>query len=233
MLHQAAFRDAAPLITIVDDEDIVRRSLVDLFVSFDLPAIAFDGASEFLAGFNPERPGCLVLDINMPDCSGLELQRRLSDMGCSQPVVFITGFEDVKISIDAMKAGATDFFLKPFDSAQVVAAALRAIDLDGERRSERVLLGGAQRCYEKLTPREREVLRFVTDGLLNKQIAWEMGISEIMVKLHRGRMMKKMECRTLSELVRRYDLLIMAENASSQETHSQFLSDTRYPSRIL
>lgn len=211
MIHSMELQNAAPLITIVDDEDIVRKSLIDLFGSFDMPAVAFDGPADFLAGFDPGRPGCILLDINMPDFNGLELQKRLSAMGCSHPVVFITGFEDVRISVDAMKAGATDFFLKPFDSKKVVAAALKAINLDGERRTERVNLDNAHNCYGKLTPREREVLKFVTDGLLNKQIAWELGISEIMVKLHRGRMMKKMECRTLSELVRRYDLLAAAD----------------------
>jgi FixJ family two-component response regulator len=115
-----------------------------------------------------------------------------------------------------MKAGASDFFLKPFDSKAVVAAALKAINLDFERRNERANLDKAQNCYEKLTPREREVFKFVTDGLLNKQIAWEMGISEIMVKLHRGRMMRKMECRMLSDLVRRYDLLTAAEAGSAR-----------------
>lgn len=207
MSHTPNVQDLAPIITIVDDEDIVRRSLVDLFASYDLPAVAFDGPAEFLAGFDPQRPGCIVLDITMPGLSGLELQRKLFEMGCSHPVFFVTGYEDVRISVDAMKAGATDFFLKPFDSERVVAAALKAIDLDGERRSERLSYNLAQSCFDTLTRREREVLKFVTDGLLNKQIAWELGISEIMVKLHRGRMMKKMRCRTLSELVRRYDLL--------------------------
>ncbi|MCM2458203.1 response regulator transcription factor [Rhizobium sp. CG4] len=211
MLNGSEMHDMVPLITIVDDEEPIRRSLVDLFGSFDMHAVAFDGAIEFFAGFNPERPGCILLDVNMPDLSGLELQHRLFEMGCSHPVMFITGFEDVKISVDAMKAGATDFFLKPFDSDIMIAAAIKAIDLYGERRTDRLNLKLANRCFEKLTPRERQVLKYVTDGLLNKQIAWELRISEIMVKLHRGRMMKKMECRTLSELVRRYDLLGAAD----------------------
>ncbi len=208
MLRDPDCNYADPLITIVDDEDAVRRSLVDLFGSFDMPAIAFDGPAQFLAAFDPERPGCLLLDIDMPGLTGLQLQSKLVEMGAIHPVLFITGYEDVRMSIDAMKAGAADYFLKPFDSVKVVAAAVDAIQLDRERRVARQNLDAARHCFGKLTPREREVLKFVTDGLLNKQIAWEMGISEIMVKLHRGRMMKKMECRSLSDLVRRFDQLL-------------------------
>lgn len=211
MLHQAKFDCASPLVTIVDDESNVRKSLVDLFGSFDMPAIAFGGAAQFLAGFDPDRPGCLLLDIDMPGLTGLELQSKLKEMGCTHPVLFITGYEDVKTSIDAMKAGAADYFLKPFDSGKVVTAAIDAIRLDSERRLERRSLEVARMCFGKLTPREREVLKFVAHGLLNKQIAWEMGISEIMVKLHRGRMMRKMECRSLSDLVRRYDQVLPTE----------------------
>lgn len=208
MLQRLSAAETTPVINIVDDDDTVCDSLVDLFGSFGILANAFGGPAEFLAGFDPQRPGCILLDVNMPGLNGLELQAKLSEMGCRHPVVFMTGIADVTVSVDAMKAGATDFLLKPFDGGKVVAAAMHAIRLDAERRSASQLAEEARRRAEKLTPREREVFKYVADGLLNKQIAHELGVSEIMVKLHRGRMMKKMGCRSLIDLVRRYDLLV-------------------------
>jgi len=196
-----------PTIFIIDDEVHLGNSLVNLFESMGKSAVSYRSAGEFLAALDPYAPGCILLDIQMPDMSGLELQERLAALGNPLPIVFMTGNGNVSISVSAMKAGAFDFLLKPFNSNSVVAATDKAIAHDTENRRSLAERHEIQACQDKLTPRETEVLKYVTQGLMNKQIAHEMSISEVMVKLHRGRMMRKMKARSIVDIVRKYDFL--------------------------
>lgn len=196
-----------PTIFVIDDEAHIGGSLVNLFESTQRKAVSFLSANEFLANLSSGASGCILLDIQMPDMTGLELQSRLVEAGNPLPVVFMTGNGSVSIGVSAMKAGAFDFLLKPFNSDAVLAVTDKAIARDAEYRKELSRREKIQACKDRLTPREAEVLDFVTQGLMNKQIAHEMNISEIMVKLHRGRMMKKMEARSIVEIVRMYDLV--------------------------
>jgi FixJ family two-component response regulator len=203
-----------PTIFIIDDEVHLGNSLVNLFESMQKKAVSYRSAVDFLDVLDPKAPGCILLDIQMPGMSGLELQETLVEIGNPLPIVFMTGNSNVAISVSAMKAGAFDFLLKPFNSASVVDATDRAIAHDAENRRAFAERDEIKACKDKLTPRENEVLKYVTQGLMNKQIAHEMSISEIMVKLHRGRMMRKMKSRSIVDIVRKYDFL-----AASDQTH--------------
>lgn len=205
----------APTVSIIDDKESVRRSLMDMFASHDIAADEFECPGDFLANPAVDRHGCIILDADMPNLNGLQFQLRLRALHCRRPVVFMTGLDDVRLSIDPLKAGARGFLLKPLDKEDVIATATRAIKEDSTRRALQRHAEEACRNVRLLTPREREVMRHVADGLLNKQIAFEMGISEIMAKLHRSRMMRKMRCRSLSELVRNYDLVVAREDAEA------------------
>lgn len=199
-----------PTVFIIDDEQNLRLSLLNLFESMEIKAAVFDSAADFLASSNLTKPGCILLDVQMPGMTGLELQSSLSAIGNPLPIVFMTGNASVPISVTAMKAGAFDFLLKPFNSQTVVSITNSAFEKDAERRAKMVQVQEARACADQLTPRETEVLMYVSQGLLNKQIAFEMSISEIMVKLHRGRMMKKMKARSVVEVVRKFDQVHMA-----------------------
>jgi FixJ family two-component response regulator len=195
-----------PVVFVVDDDVRVREALASLLSSAGFEVAVFASAGEFLEAEKPDAPGCLVLDLELPDIHGLELQKELAERE-APPIVFITGHGDIPSSVKAMKAGAVEFLSKPFGDEELMRAVDAAIDLDrAERlkRSERVALIAR---YERLTPREREVLPFVVAGFANKQTAGELGTSEITIGVHRGQIMRKLGARSLAELVRLSDKL--------------------------
>ena len=191
-----------PTVFLVDDDDAVRDSLARFFSASGLHVRSFSRAKEYLSEADVDRPGCLVLDLWMPEIDGLELQAALRNGASSRPIIFLTGHGGVSESVAAMKAGATDFFEKPAEPSELLAAVNRAIALDAQRRAEAVEFADLTRRLAKLTPREREVFERVVAGRLNKQIARELGVSEKTVKVHRGRVMEKMETRSVAELAR-------------------------------
>jgi FixJ family two-component response regulator len=193
----------------VDDDYRVREALSSLISSAGLEVAAFGSAAEFLQSEKPDSPACLVLDLELPGTSGLELQRELV-AGIAPPIIFITGHGDVPSSVRAMKAGAIEFLSKPFGDEELLRAIDTAICMDRSARQRRSELAELQEHYALLTPREREVLPFVTAGLANKRTAAELGTSEITIGVHRGQIMRKMGARSLAELVRMADKLGIA-----------------------
>jgi FixJ family two-component response regulator len=198
--------DATPVVFVVDDDYRVREALSSLISSTGLRVAAFGSAAEFLQSEKPDSPACLVLDLELPGSSGLELQRELAG-GDGPPIVFITGHGDVPSSVRAMKAGAIEFLPKPFSEEELLQAIAAGIALDREARQKKSELAELRKHYALLTPREREVLPFVVAGLANKQTAAELGTSEITIGVHRGQIMRKMAARSLAELVRMADKL--------------------------
>lgn len=197
------------IVFIVDDDTQVRASLDNLCRSVDLVVEAFASVDEFLLRGDPHIPACLVLDVRFPGSapSGLEFQRRLAEAGRMIPIIFITGHGDVPMSVQAMKGGAVDFLLKPIREQDLLDAVRIGIERDRRRRSEGRSLAQLQTHADQLTQREREIMELVARGLPNKQIAAELGLSEVTVKVHRGHVMQKMEARSLAELVRLSDRL--------------------------
>ncbi len=191
-----------PLVYIVDDDETVRAALQRLLRSVGLETAVFPSAREFLFHARPERPGCLVLDVRMPEMSGLDLQQVMREAGIELPVIFLTGHGDVPMSVRAMKAGAADFLQKPVLEQDLLDAVHRAIARDRARRSERADTEEIRARYGTLTPREREVLAHVVGGALNKQIAGRLGTVEKTIKVHRARVMEKMGAESVAELVR-------------------------------
>jgi FixJ family two-component response regulator len=189
-----------PLAILIDDDAEVRESLGELLSSVGIDSISFSSAQEMLNAKLPDRPGCIVLDVRMPGLSGMDLQRLLADKEILTPIVFLTGHGDIAMSVEAMKAGALDFLTKPVRDQTFLDAVSTACAADTARRAASNLARENTALYQTLTPREREVLRFVISGAMNKQIAFDLGISEITVKLHRGNMMKKMNARSVSHL---------------------------------
>lgn len=196
-----------PLVLVVDDDPDVRDSLTDMFRSVGLDTAVFGATDELLETALPDRPMCLVLDLRLPGSSGLELQRELADRGVRIPIIFITGHADVPTSVRAMKAGALDFLPKPFREQELLDAVAEALRRDGERRGSDLELRGLVRMAELLTPREIDVLRGVARGLLNKQIAFELGITEITVKMHRSSAGRKLRSVSVADMVRKVELL--------------------------
>jgi FixJ family two-component response regulator len=195
------------IVFVVDDDESMRVALSYLFQSMNLPVKVFTSASELLKSKLPDIVSCLVLDIRLPGVSGLEFQDVLAKAGIRIPIVFITGHGDIPMSVRAMKAGAVDFLTKPFRDQDMLDAVTRALDLDRKRREGEVAASGLRARLELLTPRQKEVLSLVTSGLMNKQIAGMLNVSEITVKIHRGQVMKKMEARSLAELVKMAETL--------------------------
>jgi RNA polymerase sigma factor (sigma-70 family) len=202
------------VVFIVDDDASLRESLVDLVSSVGLRAEAFSSPKEFLQRERSDAPCCLVLDVRLPGQSGLDFQRALSDSGFDLPIVFITGHGDVPMSVRAMKAGAVEFLLKPFRDQDLLDAVQAAIERDRARRNDSAHLRDMQERFASVTPREREILALVVAGRPNKQIAADLDLSEVTVKVHRSQIMKKLRAKSLPELVRMADRLL----GSSEKT---------------
>ncbi len=196
-----------PLILIVDDDADVRGALRELMESVDLDAADFGSAKELMEADIPDRAGCLVLDVRMPGASGLDLQQQISLAGRGKPIVFLTGHGDIEMSVQAMKAGAIDFLTKPVRDQTLLDAVTEGIERDIAQRLSARVTDIHSENYAKLTPRERQVFRQVALGRLNKQIAYDLGISVVTVKLHRSSVMRKMEARTAGELIRTWEAL--------------------------
>ena len=192
---------------IIDDDAGVRESIQDLAESVDLHAESFATAQEFLASERRDGPSCLVLDVRLPDTSGLDLQQKLSKAGVRIPIIFITGHADIPMTVKAMKSGAIEFLTKPFREQDLLDVIQRALKRDREVREKQRQLAELQERHSTLSTREREVMSLVVSGMLNKQIAAELGASETTVKTHRGRVMQKMQAKSLPDLVRMADRL--------------------------
>jgi FixJ family two-component response regulator len=190
------------IVYVVDDDSSVREAIKSLIRSVGLRVETFGTAQEFLKSARPDAPGCVVLDVRLPGLSGLDLQRELAANGINLPVIFITGHGDIPMSVRAMKAGALEFLTKPFRDQDLLDAIQQALERDRGARQQRLETAELRERFDSLTAREREVMGLVVSGLLNKQIAGELGTSEVTIKIHRSQVMKKMGAGSLAELVR-------------------------------
>ncbi len=190
------------IVFVIDDDPSMRDAIESLIRSVGMHVRTFASAQEFMGSTRPDAPACLVLDVRMPGLSGLDLQRELLSAGIRIPIIFITGHGDIPMSVRAMKAGAVEFLTKPFRDQDLLDAISQALERDRTLRTQHAEIAELRRRFEHLTPREREVMELVVSGLLNKQIAARLNISEITVKLHRHQVMEKMKAESLAELVR-------------------------------
>ena len=209
--------EEGPTVFIVDDDQSVRRGLVSLLNSVGLNAMAFASAQEFLQHKRPDAPACLVLDVRLPDLSGLDLQRRLGQSDEAIPIIFITGHGDIPMTVRAIKAGAVEFLTKPFKDQDLLDAIHQALKADRAAHEQRAKAAELRRRYDSLTAREREVMQLVMTGRLNKQIAGELGTSEVTVKIQRGRVMHKMQAESVVDLLRMAETLSLVAAGHSPE----------------
>ena len=216
-MRLSATRNSAadhPLVIIVDDDASVREALSDLILSAGLQPVAFASTRELLDADVLDEPGCMILDVRMPGASGLDLQHHLAERGNTKPIIFLTGHGDIAMTVQAMKAGAVDFLTKPVRDQTLLDAVFAGLAADAERRARAAVARRNVERLETLTPRQREVLSEVARGRLNKQIAFDLGISEVTVKLHRGTGMRKMEAASIGELIRAWETLPAARRGT-------------------
>jgi FixJ family two-component response regulator len=195
------------IVYVVDDDESMRQAVSTLLRSVGLSVETFASAQEFLAFDMPDMPSCLILDVRLKGQSGLAVQEQIAASQLGLPIVFMTAHGDIAMTVKAMKAGAKDFLAKPFRDQDMLDAVAHALKSDEERREANRSVADLRRCYESLTPREREVMAFVASGLMNKQIAGELNLSEITVKIHRGQAMRKMGARSLADFVKKAEAL--------------------------
>ena len=205
---------AESIVFIIDDDPLYRTSSERLVRSVGFDVQSFESARDFLSSRRPDAPSCLILDVRLPGLSGLDLQRELAEAGIHIPIIFVTGHGDIPMSVQAMKAGAVEFLTKPFRDQALLDAIRYAIGRDQVARRQRARNANLRRRYESLNPREREVFKCVVSGMLNKQIADQLGATERTVKFHRGNIMRKMEVKSLAELVRMAEVLGIASQGS-------------------
>jgi FixJ family two-component response regulator len=207
-----ATMEARSAVYVIDDDAAIRESLRSLFGSVGLHVETFGSASEFFEKKLPDAAICMVVDIRLPGLSGLDFQAELTKANIDVPIIFITGHGDIAMTVKAMKAGAVEFLSKPFRDQDLLDAVKLALEKDETKRSDQKTIAGLRSLFESLTPREQEVMKWVTAGLMNKQVAAEMGVSEITVKVHRGNVMRKMKANSLADLVRIADKLGIRRN---------------------
>jgi len=210
MQQRTAINEPQPTIVVIDDDASMRRALDNLLKSVGFEVELFSSPQEFLQSERPDRPGCIVLDIRFPGRSGLDMQRDLGQTGTQMPIIFITGYGDIPMSVRAMKAGAVEFLTKPFRDQDLLDAVGTALETDRTRRAGEMRLATLRSRFDTLTARERQVLSLVVAGRLNKQIAGELGVSEMTVKMHRRQVMRKMQAAGVAQLVRLADQLGVA-----------------------